>query len=171
MASALANTVNVRRALSGIKLAITPVFFFFLPVYGISHGIDLPVSKIEMMNILEDWYDLVGTQTSPPDVKPVLYLVLALSSVSDLSFLLLNRERFAAWLQVSRVLNLIAGVAASICGELILQHVASNTLPPGAGVVQSAKFGSMISVLMILLIVPALYEFLVVIGLKTPDGD
>ena len=175
MTSAIANTVYVRRALSGLKLVATPLFFFFLPVYGISHGIDTGTENnpVKMLKILDDWFNLVGTQTAPPDVKPVLYVALGLGVISDFSFLALNRKEFRVWLQVARVFNLLAGIIAAVCGELILEHVASNTLPPerGAKITQTAKYGSMISVLMILMLVPVGYEFLVVIGIKTPKGD
>lgn len=155
-----------------------PVFFFLLPVYGVSYG-EAVQSKVTMLWILSDWYDLKGTQTEPPPaVKPVLYLVLGLSTVSDIVFIILNRKEYAtagskssSWLQVARVFGLAAAIGAAVCGELMLEHVASNTLPPSESESKTAVFGSMISVLMILLIVPPGYELLAVLDRKTPNGD
>jgi hypothetical protein len=157
-----------------------PVFFFLLPVYGVSYG-EAVESKATMLWILSDWYDLKGTQTEPPPaLKPVLYLVLGLSTISDIVFIILNRDpessnnlksKTSAWLQVARVFGLAAAIGAAVCGELTLEHVASNTLPPSESESKTAVFGSMISVLMILLIVPPGYELLAVLDRKTPRGD
>ncbi len=162
--------IATRRALSGVKLFITPLVFFLLPVYGIGLGLGMPASKLKFVKITDDWFDLRGTQTAPPIVQPPLYVVLGLSSISDILFLFLNPKTKQAWLQTARVLSGIAAVVAAVCGELVLEHVASNTVNDLAGP-QTAAFGSCISVLMVLLLVPAAYELLVVIDDKTPDGD
>ena len=157
-----------------LKLIAMPIFFFLLPVYGLLYGEGDTTSNVTMVTILDDWYDLKGTQTEPPGfVKPLLYVILAASSLSDIIFVILNRKDHArsAWLQVARVFNLAAAIAAAICGEFILAHVASNTLPPSSAVKKTAAFGSMISVLMILLIVPPGYELLAVLDVRTPNGD
>ena len=89
--SSLANTASVRRALSVLKLIAMPIFFFLLPVYGLSYGEGDTTSNVTMVTILDDWYDLKGTQTEPPGfVKPLLYMILAASSLSDIIFVILN---------------------------------------------------------------------------------
>tara|TARA_Y100000593_G_scaffold74510_1_gene137194 strand:- start:268 stop:777 length:510 start_codon:yes stop_codon:yes gene_type:complete len=167
---ALSNMIYVRKALSTIKLLVTPPLFFLLPVYGLGLGLGQPTSALKFVTITDDWYDLVGTQTVPPPVQGPLYAVLGLSILTDIMFVALDPRKNTAWLQTARVLSTVACVVAAVCGELILEHVASNTVND-ATAPQTAAFGSCISVLMILLIVPSAYELLVVVDAKTADGD
>lgn len=162
--------IYVRKALSVLKLVAAPLLFFFLPVYGLGLGLGAPTSSLKFVTITDDWYDLRGTQTVPPPVQGPLYAVLGLSLLSDILFIALDPRRNVAWLQTARVLSTVACIVAAVCGELILRHVASNNVND-ASAPQTAAFGSCISVLMVILIVPAAYELLVVANAKTPDGD
>lgn len=164
------NTFLVRKAVSIIKLIAMLSVFFVLPVYGMGLGIDMPASKIKWLKITSDWYDLKGTQTPPPPfVQPGLYTALGLSIAADLAFIFV-RDPAAPLLQVSRTFDFVAGIGTAICGELILEHVESNTssavLAP-----QTARFGSLISVMMLILFVPIGYESIVIFDKKTPNGD
>ena len=166
---ALPNTFLVRKAVSAIKLVVMGSIFFTLPAYGMGLGIGMPASKLTWVTILDNWFDLIGTQTPPPDVKPVLYTAFGLSILADLAFLFIRRPGSTV-LQVARTFDYAAGIIAAVCGELLLEHVESNTssnvLAP-----QTAAFGSLISVMMILVFVPLGYELVVLFDKKTPDGD
>lgn len=164
------NTFLVRKAVSVLKLISLLAVFFVLPVYGMGLGIDMPASKIKWVTITNDWYDFKGTQTPPPPfVQPGLYTALGLSIVADLLFIFV-RDQAAPLLQVSRTFDFVAGIGTAICGELILEHVESNTssalLAP-----QTAKFGPLISVMMLIIFVPIGYESIVIFDQKTPNGD
>ena len=55
-------------------------------------------------------------------------------------------------------------------GELVLEHVESNTSDE-VGAPQTAAFGSLVPVMMILFAVPIFYEAIKILDRKTPDGD
>ena len=165
------NTFSTRSAISVIKLVTLAVVFFTLPVYGIGLGIGMPASKIDFVGVTDDWFDLKGTQTAPPDVKPVLWAAAIVSVVADLGFICAPgpvAHRTAQ--QVCRTLDVAGGIIVAVAGELVLEHVESNTSDE-VGAPQTAAFGSLVPVMMILFAVPIFYEAIKILDRKTPDGD
>lgn len=166
------NTWSTRSALSFVKLVALGIVFFMLPVYGIGLGIGMPASKIDFVGITDDWFDLKGTQTAPPiESKPMLWAAAALSVIADLGFIFASdsvKHRTAQ--QVCRTLDVVGGILVAVAGELMLEHVESNTSDE-VGASQTAAFGSLVPVMMILFAVPISYEAIKVLDKKTPDGD
>ncbi len=165
------NTQSTRSALSGIKLVTLALVFFMLPVYGIGLGIGMPASKITFVGITDNWFSLIGTQTAPPDVKPVLCAAAVLSVLSDFGFICLpSSVSHKTAQQVFRTLDVIGGLITAVAGELVLEHVESNTSNE-VGAAQTAAFGSLVPVMMILFAVPICYEAIKILDKKTPNGD
>lgn len=162
-------TARTRTAVSLIRFGALCATFFTLPVYGIGLGVGMPASKLTFVGILDDWYDLRGTQTAPPDVKPALWAAFALAVIADILAVAMTRpgSRLRA---VGRVSDAAACITAAICGELILAHVETNQSDNVlAG--QTSMVGSMISVMMLLLILPNSIESIAVLNEILPKGD
>lgn len=165
----MANTATVRKTLSGLRLIALPILFFMLPVYAMGLGIDMPASDLKALKITDDWFDVKGTQTVPPFVKPGLFAAFGLAVAADLVFIAVQSAS-SSFLQVARSGDFVAGVITVVSGEMLLAHVESNTssdvLAP-----QTARFGTMIPATMILLLFPTMYETIVLFDKKTPSGE
>lgn len=143
--------------------------FLTLPVYGIGLGAGMPAASLDYVTILDDWFNLKGTQTAPPLVQSALWTALGLGILADLSVLAFSFPG-STWRIIGRIADGVGGIIAAVSGELLLAHVASNQSDnPEAG--QTAAMGSMVSVLMLLLILPNTIETVVVVNELVPEGD
>ena len=139
--------------------------FFTLDVYGLG----VSGAAVDNVRITDDWFDLKGTQTAPPPVQPALWVAFLFGLAADLCAIIIARAGSPAR-HVARVADALAGITAAVCGELLLAHVASNQSDnPEAG--QTAVFGPMVSVLMLLLILPNTVETVAVVAELVPEGD
>lgn len=162
-------THSVRTAISFSRLVALSICFFMLPVYGLGLGKDLPSNEISFVTILDDWYNLRGTQTTPPEVKPWLFTAYGLAVAADVIAIVMSRSG-SPFRAVGRVADAAAGITVAICAENILNHVVTNQSANPAAL-QTAELGSFSSTVMALILIPNAIEAIAVAGVLTPKGD
>ena len=161
-------TERARTAVSVARAAAVACVLFLTDVYCIGLGIGMPASELTCLTLTDNWFDVRGTQTTPPPVKPAFYAAFALAIAADLVAIFDVRPGSVPRI-LARAADAAAAITVAVVGELLLAHVETNKSDDvNAG--QSATLGACVPTLMLLLLLPLTIESVAVIYLLVPTG-